>query len=148
MGIAPSAESDTPKLLELIIMGARLLTNADGGSLYFLREGKFSFEIISNDSLDIQMGGSSGKKISDCLKIVGFMKTEGHIDPDIFEIFIKQSVCMDYAEEFLDQDQIDEIDEVSIPGCAASAWSGSFQVAGFGGVDTVPQYVRLNILFV
>ena len=31
--------------------------------LYFLREGKLSFEIISNDSLDIQMGGSSGNKI-------------------------------------------------------------------------------------
>lgn len=63
IGIALSAESDTPKLLELIMMGAKLLTNADGGSLYFLREGKLSFEIISNDSLDIQMGGSSGNKI-------------------------------------------------------------------------------------
>jgi hypothetical protein len=79
---------------------------------------------------------------------MGFMKTEGHIDPDIFEIFIKQRVYIDYAEEFLDQNQIDEIDEALIPGYAARAWSGSFQVAGFGGVDTVPQYVRLDILFV
>jgi len=63
IGIALSAESDTPKLLELIMMGAKSLTNADGGTLYFLREGKLSFEIISNDSLDIQMGGSSGNKI-------------------------------------------------------------------------------------
>ena len=60
IGIALSAQSDTPKLLELIMLGAKSLTNADGGSLYFLREGKLSFEIISNDSLDIQMGGSSG----------------------------------------------------------------------------------------
>jgi HD-GYP domain-containing protein (c-di-GMP phosphodiesterase class II) len=63
IGIALSAESDTPKLLELIMMGAKSLTNADGGSIYFLREGELSFEIISNDSLDIQMGGSSGNKI-------------------------------------------------------------------------------------
>jgi len=35
IGIALSAESDTPKLLELIMMGAKSLTHADGGSLYF-----------------------------------------------------------------------------------------------------------------
>ena len=39
IGIALSAESDTPKLLELIMMGAKALTQADGGSLYFLNDG-------------------------------------------------------------------------------------------------------------
>jgi hypothetical protein len=52
---------------------------------------------------------------------------------------------MDYAEEFLDQEQIDG---ALIPGYAAGAWSGGFHVAGFSGVDTVPQYVRLDILFI
>jgi len=64
IGIALSAESDTPKLLELIMMGAKSLTHADGGSLYFLKQGELSFEIISNDSLDIQMGGTSGNRIT------------------------------------------------------------------------------------
>lgn len=64
IGIALSAESDTPKLLELIMMGAKALTQADGGSLYFLNDGELSFEIISNDSLDIQMGGTSGNEIT------------------------------------------------------------------------------------
>jgi HD-GYP domain-containing protein (c-di-GMP phosphodiesterase class II) len=64
IGIALSAESDTPKLLELIMMGAKSLTHADGGSLYFLKNDKLSFEIISNDSLDIQMGGTSGNEIT------------------------------------------------------------------------------------
>ncbi len=36
IGIALSAESDIPKLLELIVMGAKSLTNAEGGSLYIL----------------------------------------------------------------------------------------------------------------
>lgn len=63
IGIALSAEGDTPKLLELIMMGAKSLTNADGGSIYFLQGGELSFEIISNDSLNIQMGGSSGSEI-------------------------------------------------------------------------------------
>jgi len=64
IGIALSAENDTPKLLELIMMGAKALTQADGGSLYFLNDDELSFEIISNDSLDIQMGGTSGNEIT------------------------------------------------------------------------------------
>ncbi len=64
IGIALSAETDTPKLLELIMMGAKSLTHADGGSLYILKDGELSFEIISNDSLDIQMGGSSNNEIT------------------------------------------------------------------------------------
>jgi hypothetical protein len=66
----------------------------------------------------------------------------------MFEFFFKQRVYMDYAEEFLDQEQIDEIDEALIPGYAVSAWSGGFHVTGFGGVYAVSQYVRLDILFV
>jgi HD-GYP domain-containing protein (c-di-GMP phosphodiesterase class II) len=57
-----------------------------------------------------------GKKLSECLKIMGFMKKDNHIDPDLFDIFIKNRVYMDYAEEFLDATQIDEIDESVIPG--------------------------------
>lgn len=64
IGIALSAETDTPKLLELIMMGAKSLTHADGGSMYFLKDGMLSFEIISNDSLGIQMGGTSGRQIT------------------------------------------------------------------------------------
>ena len=64
IGIALSAENDTPRLLELIMMGAKSLTHADGGSLYFLQDDKLSFEIISNDSLGIQMGGTSGNEIT------------------------------------------------------------------------------------
>lgn len=64
IGIALSAETDTPKLLELIMMGAKALTRADGGSLYFLNDRELSFEIISNDTLDIQMGGTSGNEIT------------------------------------------------------------------------------------
>jgi len=64
IGIALSAENDTQKLLEIIMLGAKSLTHADGGSLYFLKDGLLSFEIISNDSLDIQMGGTSGNQIT------------------------------------------------------------------------------------
>ena len=59
-----------------------------------------------------------GKKLSECLKIMGRMKKDQHIDPDIFEVFIRERVYLDYAEEFLDPEQIDEIDESLIPGYA------------------------------
>jgi HD-GYP domain-containing protein (c-di-GMP phosphodiesterase class II) len=61
------------------------------------------------------------KKLSECLKIMGLMSEDDHIDPDIFEIFIKQKVYMDYAEEFLDPELVDEIDETLIPGLSISA---------------------------
>ena len=57
-----------------------------------------------------------GKKLSECLKIMGVMKQNNHIDPDIFEIFIKQRIYLDYADEFLDPEQIDNIEESNIPG--------------------------------
>ncbi len=43
-------------------------------------------------------------------------KKDNHIDPDIFDIFIKNKVYLEYAEEFLDPEQIDTIDEKLIPG--------------------------------
>ena len=46
------------------MMGAKSLTRADGGSLYFLKDGLLTFEIISNDSLNLQMGGTSGNDIT------------------------------------------------------------------------------------
>jgi len=57
-----------------------------------------------------------GKKLSECLNIMGLMKKENHIDPDIFDVLMKNRVYLDYAEEFLDPEQIDNIDENLIPG--------------------------------
>lgn len=63
IGTALSAEQDTARLLELIMLGAKSLTCADGGSLYFVKEKQLKFEIISNDTLAIRMGGTSGNHI-------------------------------------------------------------------------------------
>lgn len=58
----------------------------------------------------------SAKKLSECLKIMGFMKLDSHIDPDLFDIFIDEKVYLDYAHQFLSSEQIDEIDVNKIPG--------------------------------
>jgi hypothetical protein len=44
------------------------------------------------------------------------MKEGGHIDPDLFDVFVRDKVYLRYAHEFLDPEQIDEVDESRIPG--------------------------------
>ncbi len=64
IGIALSAERDTSKLLEMILLGAKELTHADGGTLYSVQEDNtVKMEIVRTDSLDFAMGGSTGKPI-------------------------------------------------------------------------------------
>ena len=57
-----------------------------------------------------------GKSLSESLRILGRMKLNQHIDPDLFDIFVRKKVYRRYAEMFLDREQIDEVDESKIPG--------------------------------
>ena len=57
-----------------------------------------------------------GKTLTESLSILGRLKQAGHIDPDLFDIFIRQRVYLRYAEKFLDPQQNDTVDESRIPG--------------------------------
>jgi HD-GYP domain-containing protein (c-di-GMP phosphodiesterase class II) len=57
-----------------------------------------------------------GKTLSESLEILGRMKLNHHIDPDLFDIFVRRKVYRRYAEMFLDPEQIDTVDESRIPG--------------------------------
>jgi HD-GYP domain-containing protein (c-di-GMP phosphodiesterase class II) len=59
-----------------------------------------------------------GKTLSESLEILGKFRLNGHIDPDLFDIFVRKKVYLRYAEMFLDKEQIDEIDVARIPGYA------------------------------
>ncbi|MBK8158587.1 MAG: GAF domain-containing protein [Rhodospirillaceae bacterium] len=50
------------------------------------------------------------KKLSEAIKIMGSMKKEHHLDPDLLDIFIEEGVWKRYAEQFLDPEQIDQPD--------------------------------------
>lgn len=65
LGIALSAERDHDRLMEMILQGAKSITNADGGTLYLVTEARdgLRFEIMLNDTLNIAMGGTTGKPI-------------------------------------------------------------------------------------
>jgi HD-GYP domain-containing protein (c-di-GMP phosphodiesterase class II) len=51
-----------------------------------------------------------GKTLSEAIKIMTFMKRDGHIDPELFELFLRAGVYREYAEAHLRPEQIDEVD--------------------------------------
>jgi HD-GYP domain-containing protein (c-di-GMP phosphodiesterase class II) len=62
-----------------------------------------------------------GKTLSESLGILGKMKLGGHIDPDLFDTFVREKVYLKYAHQFLDPEQVDVVDESKIPGYPTSA---------------------------
>ncbi|MCX8039686.1 MAG: HD domain-containing phosphohydrolase [Planctomycetota bacterium] len=55
-------------------------------------------------------------KLSESLAILGRMALDGHIDPDLFDVFVRSGVWRAYAQRFLKPEQIDEVDLNRIPG--------------------------------
>ena len=41
---------------------------------------------------------------------MSFAKKDGHIDPDLFELFLQSGVYRRYAEAFMKPEQIDDVD--------------------------------------
>lgn len=60
-----------------------------------------------------------GKTLTESLTILGKFKLGGHIDPDLFDVFMWGEVYLKYAEQFMDQSQIDSVDLAKIPGYVA-----------------------------
>ncbi len=58
-----------------------------------------------------------GMKLSEALFILGKFKENGHIDPDLFDVFIREKVYLSYARQFMTPEQIDEVDLSKVPGC-------------------------------
>ena len=66
IGTALSKERDINRLLESILIAAKTITHADGGTLYRITPDgqELQFEILRTDSLRVAMGGTSGKAIN------------------------------------------------------------------------------------
>jgi HD-GYP domain-containing protein (c-di-GMP phosphodiesterase class II) len=54
--------------------------------------------------------------LSESLRSLGSMKQDGHIDPDLFDLFIDEKIYMRFAEKYLSPEQIDEVVLTEIPG--------------------------------
>ena len=50
------------------------------------------------------------KTLSEAIRIMSFMRNDKHIDPDLFRLFLTSGAYEQYAREFLEPEQIDEVD--------------------------------------
>jgi HD-GYP domain-containing protein (c-di-GMP phosphodiesterase class II) len=57
-----------------------------------------------------------GNTLSEALQILGGFKERNHIDPDLFDVFVRSKAYLPYAQQFMNPSQIDEVDESKIPG--------------------------------
>lgn len=57
-----------------------------------------------------------GKLLSEVLTILGRMVQDHQIDADLFDVFVREGVWLDYARQYLLPDQIDTVDLNQIPG--------------------------------
>ncbi len=51
------------------------------------------------------------KRLSETMRIMGFMKRDNHLDPGLFDLFVKRKIYHQYAQQYLDPALIDEVDE-------------------------------------
>ncbi|MFY7962619.1 MAG: HD-GYP domain-containing protein, partial [Elsteraceae bacterium] len=49
------------------------------------------------------------KTLSESIKIMSFMRKDQHIDPELFELFLRSGVYKQYADRFLLEEQIDDV---------------------------------------
>ncbi|MFT7687697.1 MAG: HD-GYP domain-containing protein (c-di-GMP phosphodiesterase class II) [Candidatus Azotimanducaceae bacterium] len=65
IGIALSSEKDSDRLMETILLEAKEMGNADGGTLYIRTDDdELKFVILKTDSLGISQGGTTGTEIT------------------------------------------------------------------------------------
>ena len=51
-----------------------------------------------------------GKTLSEAIAIMVRMRDEGHVDPDLFALFLNSGVYLRYAQRFMRPEQIDQVD--------------------------------------
>lgn len=57
-----------------------------------------------------------GKSLNEALMILGQMAQKRQIDPDFFDIFVREKIWLRYAQNYLPATQIDAVDLRQIPG--------------------------------
>lgn len=79
IGASLSSERNLPLLLEKILLAAKAITRADGGTLYQRSEDgrRLCFEIVHTDSLGIAFGGASGQPVSSSFPDLALYTADG-----------------------------------------------------------------------
>jgi len=107
--ISLSAEPNTAYLIDRILREAQRLTNADGGTLYLLKEDKnmprLEFATMKNTSLNISKGGISGVEINiPALRLYDENGKPNHKNIATYTALTKKMVNVDDAYHYKDFD--------------------------------------------
>ena len=57
-----------------------------------------------------------GKTLSEALRIMAMLRDQRHIDADLFALFVRSGVYLDYARQFMRSEQIDAVDVEALLG--------------------------------
>lgn len=89
IGASLSNERNLERLLENILLAAKAITRADGGTLYLLSEDKtrLHFEIVRTDSLNISFGGTSAQPTSGKFTDLPLYKEDGSANNGMVAVF-------------------------------------------------------------
>ncbi|WP_075256018.1 HD family phosphohydrolase [Herbaspirillum camelliae] len=60
-----------------------------------------------------------GNTLNEAVEILAGFKARDHIDPDLFDLFVRERIYEKYAEKFMHPSQIDAVDLSRIPGFGA-----------------------------
>jgi HD-GYP domain-containing protein (c-di-GMP phosphodiesterase class II) len=63
------------------------------------------------------------KKLSETMRIMGFMKRDSHLDPELFNLFVTSGVYREYAKKYLPPALVDDVDEAALLALAARPFS-------------------------
>jgi hypothetical protein len=55
-----------------------------------------------------------GQTLSAAMRIMGFMKRDNHLDPVLFDYFVRSGVYREYARRYLPPELVDEVDEAAL----------------------------------
>ena len=100
IGVALSAEKDFNRLLESLVVEAQAVTGADAGTLYLLKDNVLEFVIVRNGTLNINMGGTSGNRISfDPLPLYNVDGSENRSNIATYTALTRQKVVIADAYE-------------------------------------------------
>jgi HD-GYP domain-containing protein (c-di-GMP phosphodiesterase class II) len=85
-----------------------------------------------------------GKTLSESMRIMGFMKKGNHLDPELFDEFVRSKVYLQYAHKHLAEQQIDAVDEAALLAMAPDSFElPARDVRELRWRDFLPEYKRL-----
>ena len=56
----------------------------------------------------------AAKRLSETMRIMGFMKRDNHLDAELFDLFVSSGVYREYAKKYLPPALIDEVEEAAL----------------------------------